>query len=140
MREEEVTMILVKCLKKRGWKILSFDYPGSGTGFRLHKNGTNYKNKDTIVPDIIAVKGGEALFFENKDHFCKRDFEKQYNNIVVNSYSDDVDTLLRPYMITKCRWGIGIPDDKYKKGAIDNLWMVDFLYTVVDENNIIIKK
>lgn len=63
MREEEVTMILVKCLKKRGWKILSFDYPGSGTGFRLHKNGTNYKNKDTIVPDIIAVKGGRSLVF-----------------------------------------------------------------------------
>lgn len=130
MSEEEVTMELIRWLRGEGWKIIAFDYPGSGTGIRLHKNGTRHRNKDTIVPDIIAVKNNLALFFENKARFYKKDFEKQYYNIVDNKYSDGVKNLLESYKVKKIMWGIGIPEKSFKRGAKDNLYMVDFLYTV----------
>lgn len=140
MSEEEVTMSLIEYLKAEGWYIVSFDYPGSGTGKRLHKNGTRHKNKDTIVPDIIAVKENVAMLFENKNRFYKPDFEKQHSNIVDNLYSDDVENLLKPYSVDVCLWGIGIPNEKYRKSSIDNLWMVDFLWTVMEDKTIIRKK
>lgn len=140
MREENVTMFILDWLRGNNWKILSFDYPGSGTGIRLHKNGTRNKNKDTIVPDIIAVKDEVALFFENKDHFYKKDFEKQYSNIHDNFFSEDVDELLRVYDIIKIKWGIGIPTDKYSKTVGKYEYMVDFLFTVEENGAIEIKK
>lgn len=140
MREEDVTMLLLEWLKNDNWKILAFDYPGSGTGIRLHKNGKRYKNKDTIVPDIIAVRGDIALFFENKDRFYKKDFEKQYRNITDNVFSDDVDELLRPYGISEIKWGIGIPESKYTDTVISHDHMIDFLYTVDEKGIVNIKK
>lgn len=130
MSEETVTMTLVEWLKSKSWKVIAFDYPGSGTGVRLHKNGTRYKNKDTSIPDIIAVKEGVALFFENKDHFCYKDFQKQYSNINEGLYSDDVKTLLRPYGVHRVLWGIGIPESKYTENVKKKEGMVDFLLTV----------
>lgn len=140
MREEDVTILLLEWLKNDNWKILAFDYPGSGTGIRLHKNGKRYKNKDTIVPDIIAVRGDIALFFENKDRFYKKDFEKQYRNITDNVFSDDVDELLRPYGISEIKWGIGIPESKYTDTVISHDYMIDFLYTVDEKGIVNIKK
>lgn len=64
MWEENVTLSLINWLKDSGWDVIAFDYPGSGTGIRLHKNGTRYKNKDTIVPDIIAVRNSIAVFWK----------------------------------------------------------------------------
>lgn len=140
MREENVTMILIEWLKKKKWTIVAFDYPGSGTGVRLHKNGTRFKNKDTIVPDIIAVRDGIALFFENKDHFYKKDFEKQSSNITENLFSDDVEELLKPFDIKTIKWGIGIPENKYSNSVNKHEYMVDFLYTVEEEGTVNIKK
>ena len=140
MREEEVTLSLLSWLKNEKWFIISFDYPGSGTGIRIHKNGTRFKNKDTIVPDIIAVNGEIALFFENKDHFCLKDFQKQYSNIHEGLYSDDVDRILAPYNVKKCLWGIGMPDKKYNKHVNSHEWMVDFLMCVAEDKTIQIKK
>ena len=140
MREEDVTLLLISWLKKENWNIIAFDYPGSGTGIRLHKNGTNFKNKDTIVPDIIAVKENKALFFENKDHFYKKDFEKQNSNIVENLFSDDVEALLEPYNVEVIKWGLGIPSNKYSTSVINHMHMVDFLYTVDELGNVTLKK
>lgn len=140
MREENVTMFLLKWLKNDEWIIVAFDYPGSGTGVRLHKNGSRFRNKDTIVPDIIAVKNGKALFFENKDHFYKKDFDKQYSNIIDGFFSDDVNEVLRPYNVENIKWGIGMPDSKYSKNVEKYEYMVDFLVTVEEEGNVIIKK
>lgn len=130
MSEETVTMTLVEWLKLKSWKIIAFDYPGSGTGIRLHKNGTRYKNKDTIIPDIIAVKNETAVFFENKNYFCYKDFQKQYSNINENLYSEDVTSLLKPYNVKKVLWGIGIPESKYTEMVKEKENMVDFLLTV----------
>lgn len=140
MREEKVTMFLIEWLKSNRWTIVAFDYPGSGTGVRLHKNGIRYKNKDTIVPDIIAIRDNEALFFENKDHFYKKDFEKQFSNITENLFSNDIEELLRPFNISIIKWGIGIPESKYTKNVAKYEYMIDFLYTVDEEGNVYIKK
>ncbi len=139
MREENVTILLIEWLKMNNWKIVAFDYPGSGTGIRLHKNGTRFKNKDTIVPDIVAVRDDVALFFENKDRFYKKDFEKQNCNITDNLYSDDVDELLKSFKSVRIRWGIGIPEAKYTENVQNHEYLVDFLYTV-DEDGIVYTK
>ena len=110
MWEENVTLSLINWLKDSGWNVIAFDYPGSGTGIRLHKNGTRYKNKDTIVPDIIAVRNSIAVFFENKDHFYKKGFQKQYSNITENLFSNDVEELLKQFNINTIKCGIGIPE------------------------------
>lgn len=140
MREETVTIILMNWLKREQWKILSFDYPGSGTGIRFHKNGTHDKNKDTIIPDIIAVKGNTALFFENKERFHLKDFEKQYSNIREQLFSNDVSRLLEQYTIERYFWGIGLPDDQYTRNVTKHEWMVDFVVTVESEELIHVRK
>ena len=67
MTEEQVTKSLLKWLSDHQWEIICFDFPQSGTGRFLHPNGDTNKNKDTINPDIVAVKDNICLFFENKD-------------------------------------------------------------------------
>lgn len=77
MREENVTKKIIKYLKKNEWKIISFDFPQSGTGIMiLPDDNKSSKNKDSIIPDIIAHKNNICLFFENKDRFVKADFDK----------------------------------------------------------------
>ena len=69
MREENVTKNILQWLQINKWEIICFDFPQSGTGVLLHLNDINRteKNKGGIIPDIIAVKNGIAVFFENKD-------------------------------------------------------------------------
>ena len=64
---------------------MCYDFPQSGTGVFLHINDElrTGKSKDAIVPDIIAVKHGVALYFENKDRFYEPDFIK-INSIIIN--------------------------------------------------------
>ena len=69
MTEEEITKSILKWLIENNWEIICFDFPKSGTGIFLHPNGSSNKNKDSINIDIIAIKNGISLFFENKDRF-----------------------------------------------------------------------
>ena len=53
MREEKVTISILKWLKKNDWKIISYDFPQSGTGLLIHPNSTigrTSKNKGGIIP------------------------------------------------------------------------------------------
>ena len=84
MQEEQVTKSILKWLIENGWNIVCFDFPQSGTGHFLHPNGTNHKNKDSINPDIVAVKGNTCLFFENKARFYYPDYQKQHELIENN--------------------------------------------------------
>lgn len=78
MREEQVTKSILKRLTANGWEIVCFDFPQSGTGRMLHPNRSNdEKNKDGIIPDIVAVKDCVCIFAENKDRFFYSDFKKQ---------------------------------------------------------------
>ena len=66
MSEERVTKEIIKYLKKNDWLILSYDFPQSGTGtLILPDNSSSEKNKDSIIPDIIAIKDNKCIFFED---------------------------------------------------------------------------
>ena len=139
MREERVTINILKWLEENGWKIVCYDFPQSGTGILLHPNGANRteKNKGGIIPDIIAVKANIALFFENKDRFYQPDFDKLLEIKTENNFSDSINKLLREFSISKIVYGIGIPDvKKHIEKSKNQLDKVDFLITTNDNKNV----
>jgi hypothetical protein len=77
MREEFVTISIINHLKLLNFCIVSFDYPQSGTGKILLPNDRGYKSKNEggIIPDIVCIKGGNLLIFENKVNFFKPDID-----------------------------------------------------------------
>ena len=94
----------------------------------------------TLCILCMIFNNNVAMFFENKDLFYKKDFEKQYSNITENLFSDDVNELLCPYNITAIKWGIGIPETKYSSNVCKYEYMIDFLYTVDEDGNVYVKK
>ena len=138
MREEQVTKIILEWLINSGWKIVCFDFPQSGTGKFLHANGSLEKNKDTINPDIVAVKDNICLFFENKDRFYFPDFQKQNMLRENNNYTDDIDRLLEDFSVKNIFYGIGLPVNKFSKKAFDSSSMVDFIIGVDETKKIVL--
>lgn len=137
MKEEFVTLSVMSWLSSEGWSILSYDFPQSGTGFILRKNGTRHKTKATFIPDIVAVKNNTALIFENKDHFSCDDVSKL--ELLKNSdeYSNSLNTLLGDYKSYKIYFGIAIPKISIEcKKSIVQKDNVDFILTV-DTNGIV---
>ncbi len=130
MREEQVTKSILRWLSENRWQIVCFDFPQSGTGVFLHPNGSTEKNKDTINPDIVAVKGTDGIFFENKDRFYRKDYEKQNKLIMDNPYTDDIQKLLLPYNIQHIYYGIGLPTAAHNKRAVAATGLVDFVIGV----------
>jgi len=139
MREENVTKNILMWLQKNNWKIICFDFPQSGTGVLLHLNGSNRteKNKGGIIPDIIAVKNGIAVFFENKDRFYQPDFDKLFEIKTELNYTDSLDSLLSDHNITSIFYGIGISDitEEIEKCKL-NLDKIDFLISTNKLKNI----
>ncbi|MCG8902794.1 hypothetical protein G1K97_13230 [Tenacibaculum finnmarkense] len=139
MREENVTKNILKWLQKNNWEIICFDFPQSGTGVLLHLNNTNRteKSKGGIIPDIIAVKNGVAVFFENKDKFYKPDFDKLFEIKTELNYTDSLNSLLSDHNITSIFYGIGISDitEEIKKCKL-NLDKIDFLISTNKLNDI----
>ena len=136
MREEQVTKSILKWLLNNQQKIVCFDFPQSGTGRFLHPNGSTEKNKDTINPDIVAVKGTDCVFFENKDRFYYQDYEKQNRLIVDNQYTNDIGALLSQYTVDHTYYGIGLPTEKHDKRSIAAEHLVDFIIGVNADNSI----
>ncbi len=130
MREEQVTKSILKWLIDHQWSIVCYDFPQSGTGHFLHPNGSTDKNKDTINPDIVAVKEDICLFFENKDRYYFPDYEKQNKLIHNNNYTDSINALLHGFPVSVIFYGIGFPDCKYSGDAITNQGLVDFIVGV----------
>ena len=95
--EEQVTKIILKWLETTGWEIICFDFPQSGTGISLHLNEDlrDGKNKGVIIPDIIAIKNNEVVFFENKNRFELSDFLKLENLKTTNNYTMSISKLLK---------------------------------------------
>lgn len=134
MKEEKITITLLKWLQNNGWQIVCFDFPQSGTGISLHPNSdlrTKTKNKGAIVPDIVANKDGISLFFENKDRFVLSDFQKVNYIKLSGDYSDAIMELLKKYPTTDIFYGIGLPHSKnnYIK-FINYEYLVDFILVV----------
>lgn len=130
MREENVTKNILKWLQNNEWEIICFDFPQSGTGVLLHLNNTNRteKNKKGIIPDIIAVKNGVAIFFENKDRFYQPDFDKIFEIKSELNYSDSLNLLLYKHNINSIFYGIGISEiEKEITKCRSNIDKIDFL-------------
>ena len=136
MREEQVTKAILKWLIGHQWSIVCYDFPQSGTGHFLHPNGSTDKNKDTINPDIVAVKDNICLFFEDKDRYYFPDYEKQNKLINDNNYTDAISSLLRDYPVSVIYYGIWFPKSKYSGDAINNQALVDFIVGVDDTKSV----
>lgn len=137
MTEEQVTKALLKYLTDNNWHIICFDFPQSGTGRVLHTNNSvGEKNKDSIIPDIVAVKNNISLFFENKDRFYLPDYQKVNELIVNNQYTKDIDKLLSGYKVKTIYYGIGLPTEKHKEKSKESASMVNFILGVNEDKSV----
>lgn len=138
MTEEQVTKTILKWLRTNNWNIICYDFPQSGTGRLLHPNGTSEKNKGAINPDIVAIRNGICLFFENKDRFYFPDYEKVNDLIVDNQYTDSIANLLSGYKVECFYYGIGLPTGKHKGRSVSSAALVDFIVGVSVDQSIIV--
>lgn len=136
MTEEEVTKSILKWLIEKGWKIICYDFPQSGTGKFIHQNNVLSKNKNSINPDIVAVKREVCLFFENKDRYYYPDFQKINLLITTDNYSDGITRLLTGQNIRNIYYGIGLPCSAYTTLAEKNQGLVDFIVGVKEDKSI----
>lgn len=137
MKEEQVTKAILRWLMANNWEIVCYDFPQSGTGRILHPNGgARTKNKNSIIPDIVAVRNGVCIFVENKNRFYYSDYEKQHLLKSGSDYCDAVSTLLKGYTVNHVFYGIGLPTEKHKRGSIAAARLVDFIICVDDDESI----
>jgi hypothetical protein len=129
IREEHVTKAILSWLETSSWEIVCFDFPQSGTGKVLHSNNrAGSKNQGSIIPDIIAIKEGTVVFFENKDRFFLPDFQKLEEIKKENNYSASLGQLLSSYEYNSIYYGVGLPiTTQNKKQVDDNKLKVDFI-------------
>lgn len=134
MTEEMVTKSIMKWLHENGWTILTYDFPQSGTGKQfLPDDSEGNKNLNAIVPDIVTVRDGQCLFFENKNRYYYPDYKKINNLIHDNIYQNNINDFLNGYQIDKIYYGIGLPEINYKGKAVENKEMTNFIVTVSEE-------
>ena len=137
MREEQVTKAILKWLLENRWEIICYDFPQSGTGRFLHPDGgRGMKNKESINPDIIAVKGNTCVFFENKDRFYYPDYQKINRLIVQNDYSNAINQLMGERPVQRFFYGIGLPAVKHGKESVEASHLVDFIVGVEEDKTV----
>lgn len=129
--EEFVTTKLISWLKLNMWQILCFDFPQSGTGYSLKPVNNKSKNKNVIIPDIVGVKNGCGILFENKDRFYLKDFNKIQKLRTLNDYFDSLKDLFGGKIPQRMYYGIAFPNflDQIKKSR-PYLDKIDFLVTL----------
>lgn len=133
MKEEIVTKAILEFLRNKGYRIVSFDFPQSGTGLLLHPDTRKDKNEG-IKPDIIASKGNILIIMENKDRYWKQDFEKLHELKTSRSYEQSLNDLHTDCKTSILKVGIGIPENKTTVAkALEAKHLVDFI-VVVDKN------
>lgn len=138
--EELVTTSIINWLLRNSWEIVCYDFPQSGTGKILHPNvkKPNSKNKDSIIPDIVAIKNNSVVYFENKDRFLLSDFKKVNYVKTTNCYSKSFNTLLRGNKFECIYCGIGLPDTlKNRKKILANTHLINFAILVIKSGVII---
>ena len=109
MKEENVTKAILRKLVSAGWEIICYDFPQSGTGRVLHPNDRDSKTLGAIIPDIVAIKDGIVVDFENKDRFVFSDFEKIDQLRHSTEYSESWNLLLAEYQYSHIYYGVGMP-------------------------------
>lgn len=136
LTEEQVAKSIIRWLVRNGWTIIAFDFPQSGTGRCLHPNDTNSKTEGIWIPDIVAHKGNNLIFFENKDRFVYNDFEKVARLKNTTCYSMAIKEITQGYEYNNILYGIGFPKSPSNiSKAASNLDMIDFLVTAIDKDN-----
>ncbi len=137
MTEERVTRRMLSWLKDRGWIIVTYDYPQSGTGYSLHSiNRTDRsKNDGVIIPDIVATKGGSALFFENKVQFSMVDIEAIVLLKDSGLYDDSIARLLKQFApINEIKFGFTLKDSPNNlKKLREHQSIFDFAFLVNED-------
>ena len=108
--EEQLTKAILEWLITNNWEIICYDFPQSGTGLSIHPNEElrTTKNKGAIIPDIVALKNGTVIFFENKDRFVLDDFIKVKDLRDKNDYSNSIQRLLAEFKYSKILYGVGL--------------------------------
>lgn len=129
IEEEEITMRILTWLKDNGWHIICYDFPQSGTGYVLKPDGSRSKNKGCINPDIVAVNPTTQIcvFFENKNRYYSKDFQKQHSLITNNQYTLAIGKLLSGYRVKNIYYGIGLPTYSFTATVKEKCGLVDFV-------------
>ncbi len=137
MKEEDVTKAILMKLVSTGWEIVCYDFPQSGTGRVLHPNDRESKTLGAIIPDIVAIKDGVVVDFENKDRFVLSDFEKIDNLRHSTEYSESWNLLLAGYQYSHIYYGVGMPmsDTNYSK-AEEYRSKVDFIVYLNEDGSL----
>ena len=129
MTEEMVTKAILGFLMGRGWKIVSFDYPQSGTGRALHPRGSCSKTGGVLIPDVVAIKEGIGIYLENKDHYCPDDFSKVASVLRTKDYAESFANVLGVDQETMLG-GIGLPESRCGSISEEDTKLVDFILKV----------
>lgn len=136
LTEEQVTRSIIRWLMGNGWAIIAFDFPQSGTGRCLHPNDAVSKTDGIWIPDIVAHKGDCLIFFENKDRFVYKDFEKVDRLRNTTCYSNAIKEITQGYEYSNIYYGIGFPQSQSDiNKASSNYGLIDFLVTAIDRDN-----
>ncbi len=139
MTEEQITKAILNWLENKGWKIISFDFPQSGTGVSLHPNEEirETKNKGAFIPDIVAIKDKTVAFFENKDRFVLSDFEKVAELRTTIDYSKSIKKHLNGLTYVNIFYGVGLPHtDNTSKKTEENKNKIDFAVFVSPDKSV----
>lgn len=131
MTEEMVTKAILRFLISRGWKIISFDYPQSGTGRALHPRGSSSKTEGVLIPDVVAVKDGVSIYLENKDHYYPDDFAKVASVLRTRDYAEAFANMLGVSQDTMLG-GIGLPESHCGAISEEDKQLVDLILRVSD--------
>lgn len=129
MTEEMVTKGILGFLMGRGWKIVSFDYPQSGTGRALHPRGSTSKTEGVLIPDVVAVKDGVSIYLENKDHYYPDDFVKVASVLRKKDYAEAFANVLGVNQETMLG-GVGLPESGCGSISEEDKELVDFVLKV----------
>lgn len=136
LTEEQVAKSIIRWLVRNGWTIIAFDFPQSGTGRCLHPNDTDSKTDGIWIPDIVAHKRNNLIFFENKDRYVYSDFEKVERLKNTTCYSMAIKEIAQGYEYDSIYYGIGFPQEQCNiNKATPHLDMIDFLVTAIDRDN-----
>ena len=140
--EELVTIRIIEILKNMGWNIISYDFPQSGTGLVIHPNNiedvVKKGNDGTWIPDIIATKGKELIFLENKVNFSDSDSLKISKIKKTGIYEDGINKLSSPDKSVHFGMGFVHTDKNYKK-CMEDSNDIDF-YLLISCNSFILRK
>lgn len=137
--EEQITKAILEWLETNGWEIICFDFPQSGTGVSLHPNQElrTTKNKGTIIPDIVAIKNGIVLIFENKDRFVLTDFLKVQELKQTTDYKTSLEKLLTEHNYSRIYYEVGLDYTiKTEQKTNEHLEKIDFAIFVQQDSTI----